>query len=653
MNRFDSQERGATTAVQTGTVVGIITDAWSGNVIAGALVRIQSHPEIQATTDESGAFTLLDVPAGRRIVLAEHDDYEVAWETVMVLEDAETEADLSLEPSEAGDEAETQRVAYSVPADRQIAKRAFEPARMRKRRGRRASPPGVAYLQAPASPASHAHGARFAKRAARDYVFVPGRPPSYRHFADNNFRLTSKSPLSTFSIDVDRASYAHVRRCIRDGYRPPADAIRVEELINYFHYEPLKPSKEHPISMEGEVWDAPWKPEHRLVSVRLHAPDVERKKLPPSNLVFLIDVSGSMEGRDRLDLVKRSLRLLVRRLRKEDRVAIIAFDHEVHTRLRPTSGANGKKLEEAVDSLYARGGTSGWEGLRAAYEMAKEAFAQGGNNRIILCTDGDFNVGPSDESDMVRLVKKEREGGVYLTVLGFGVYNLQDSMLKSLSKHGNGNLHYLDGIDEARKALIEEMGGTLVAAAQDVKVQVEFNPKRTAGYRLIGYERRLMDAEDFEDDAKDAGEMGVGHSVTALYEVVPAGAPVPGRKDGGLRYAQDGKEASVGEEREEELLYIRARYKVPGEKKGRELAVPVRASAGSGSADLQFASAVAAFGMLLRGSPHVGEYSLSDVRALAEAGKGTDPKGYRGEFVRLVELTDDQGILEMKAPEEE
>ena len=477
---------------------------------------------------------------------------------------------------------------------------------------------------------------------------------SYARIEENDFRLVSASPLSTFSIDVDRASYANVRRFIQSGTKPPVDAVRIEEMINYFPYEWNVEAGDHPFQLLTEVWDAPWKPEHRLVRVGLRAPAVETEHLPPSNLVFLLDVSGSMNWPDKLPLLKKAFALLVDQLRPQDRVAIIVYAGAAGLVLPSTPGNRRGKILEAVERLEAGGSTAGGAGIALAYDVARKHFIEGGNNRVILATDGDFNVGASSDGEMVRLIEEERDSGIFLTVLGFGTGNLKDSKMEQIADHGNGNFHYVDGLLEARKVLVEEMGGTLFTVAKDVKLQVEFNPARAAAYRLIGYENRLLADEDFNDDTKDAGELGAGHAVTALYEVVPAGLPVPRGVDP-LRY-----ESTAGPQPpvetppgafEDELLYVKVRYKDPDGSESRLLAHAVADRSRSPSRSFRFAAAVAGFGMLLRDSPHAGRFTPDDVISLAEGGRGDDPRGYRGEFIRLVEAARDLDLLGTAAEE--
>ena len=466
---------------------------------------------------------------------------------------------------------------------------------------------------------------------------------AYAHIVDNPFLDARAHALSTFSIDVDRASYSNVRRFLAEGRLPPKDAVRIEELVNYFPYEYRGPRGREPFAVHTEVASAPWNRAHRLVRVGLQGRVVDAERLPPSNFVFLVDVSGSMQSPDKLPLVQQSLRLLVDELRPEDRVAIVVYAGAAGLVLPSTPGSRKARIREAIDALQAGGSTAGGAGIRLAYEVAREHHVRGGNNRVILATDGDFNVGPSSDAELVRLIEQKREQGTFLTVLGFGTGNLKDSKMEQIADKGNGNYAYVDGLLEARKVLVREMGGTLHTIAKDVKVQVEFNPARVQSYRLIGYENRALRNEDFADDRKDAGELGAGHSVTALYEVVPVGAPRAARAPEPLRYQEergDDAERSLRAERPAradggELLYVKLRYKLPDGRTSRLLEHAVLDRVDRPSEDFTFAAAVAAFGMLLRDSEHRGSATMGDVVEMASRALGEDPDGYRAEFVQL------------------
>jgi Ca-activated chloride channel family protein len=462
---------------------------------------------------------------------------------------------------------------------------------------------------------------------------------AYASVRENEFVTAKENPLSTFSIDVDTASYSNVRRFLENESRPPAGAIRTEELINYFRYNYPLPHGEEPFSVNLEVGRAPWNPERDLVRIGLKGRDLPPEERGPANLVFLVDVSGSMEQHNKLPLLQRSLSELVKNLSDEDRVAIVTYAGSSGLVLAPTVGAKKHEILNAIANLQAGGSTHGSEGIRLAYETAREHFLKDGNNRVILCTDGDFNVGVTDQSELQQLIEKERESGVFLSVLGFGDGNLQDSTMELLADKGNGNYAYIDSISEGRKVLVEQMGSTLFTIAKDVKIQVEFNPERVAGYRLIGYENRLLAKEDFNDDRKDAGEIGAGHTVTALYEIIPAGQPVPGSPSvDPLKYQ---KPAPASGEAGGELLTVKLRYKAPDGDKSKLLEIPLRAddmpAFGQTSEDFRFAASVAAFGMKLRGSPEAGKISWAEIQDIARGSLGEDSGSYRAEFLTLVE----------------
>jgi len=467
------------------------------------------------------------------------------------------------------------------------------------------------------------------------YRQEPWNTESYNVINENRFLGALSNPLSTFSIDVDAASYSNVRRFLSQGALPPKDAVRLEELVNYFPYDYPDRSGEHPFGVFTEVSPCPWTPEHRLVRIGLQARRIPTKDLPPSNLVFLIDVSGSMDQPDKLPLVQQAFRALVRELRPEDRVAIVVYAGAAGLVLPPTSGSDKQTILDAIDRLHAGGSTAGGAGIKLAYDVAKENFDAEGNNRVILATDGDFNVGASSDAEMVRLIEQRREQGTFLSVLGFGTGNLKDSKMEQLADKGNGHYAYIDSFREAQKVFVQEFGGTLFTVAKDVKIQVEFNPARVQSYRLLGYENRLLAKEDFKDDRKDAGEMGSGHSVTALYEVVPAGAKAVALDDDSLTYQQ--VSLRPGAKHSGELLTVRVRYKDPKGSTSKLLEQPVNDRTGKASEDTRWASAVAEFALLLRDSEHKGGASWEQVLSLARGARGDDPQGYRGEFIGLVE----------------
>jgi Ca-activated chloride channel homolog len=456
----------------------------------------------------------------------------------------------------------------------------------------------------------------------------------YSHYRDNPFIAVSNDPLSTFSIDVDTASYSNVRRFLSSRQAPPPDAVRIEEMLNYFDYSYAPPTGRHPIAAHAEVAEAFWKPDHRLVKIGLRARDIPNGTRSPVNLVFLIDVSGSMSSEEKLPLLKSGLMMLVDRLESKDRIAVVTYAGNSRIVLPSTSGADREMIRAAIGNLYAGGSTNGGAGIRSAYEQALSSFQPDAINRVILATDGDFNVGITDQGELIRYVEKQARKGIYLTILGFGMGNYQDARLKKLAEKGNGNYAYIDDLSEARRVLVERMAGTLLPVADDVKIQVEFNSNRVAAYRLIGYENRVMAHQDFADDTRDAGEMGAGHTVTALYEVVPVGVPVSLPEVEPLKY-----QLPAGTAGSSELLTLKIRYKDPGEKTSRRLEVPVTDQGPAfdhASDDFRFAAAVASFGMVLRKSPHQGETTLNGILEIARSALGADPGGHRADFVRLV-----------------
>jgi Ca-activated chloride channel homolog len=469
-----------------------------------------------------------------------------------------------------------------------------------------------------------------------DAVVQDENTEEYAGISENIFRDAITDPLSTFSIDVDRASYSNVRRFINNGQRPPADAVRIEEMINYFDYDYPQPHGDHPFSIQTEISQAPWNPRHKLVQIGIQGKSIPTANLPPSNLVFLIDVSGSMDQPNKLPLVRESFAMLVEPLRAEDKISIVVYAGAAGTVLEPTPGNEKKKIINALDRLQAGGSTAGGAGLRLAYNLASENLMQQGNNRVIIATDGDFNVGETTNEAMEKLITEKRKEGIFLTVLGFGMGNYKDSKLEILADKGNGNYAYLDNITEARKTLVSEFGGTLFTIAKDVKLQLEFNPAKVKAYRLIGYENRLLNREDFNNDKKDAGEIGSGHTVTALYEVIPAGVRSESFDVDPLKY-QSGEIKSRAPATDE-LLTIKVRYKRPDEDESKLIVQALRDSGkelSQTSDNFRWAASVAAFGMLLRDSDHVRHFSYEDVVALAQSARGRDEEGYRAEFVSM------------------
>lgn len=460
---------------------------------------------------------------------------------------------------------------------------------------------------------------------------------SYAQITENNFERTNMSPLSTFSIDVDKASYSNVRRMINNGQQISPDAVKIEEMVNYFNYNYPQPTDEHPFSINTEVVKSPWHKETQLVRIGLQGKSFADEELPASNLTFLIDVSGSMGSQNKLPLLKSAFKLLVNQLRAKDNVSIVVYAGAAGVVLEPTSGDNKETILAALENLRSGGSTAGGAGIELAYKLAEKNFKKNGNNRVILATDGDFNVGASSNNYMQSLIEEKRKSGVYLSVLGFGYGNYKDSKLETLADKGNGNHAYIDNMQEAQKVFGKEFGGTLFTIAKDVKIQVEFNPKKVQAYRLIGYENRLLADEDFIDDTKDAGELGSGHTVTALYEIIPTGIKSDYLKTvPGLKYAT----TYPTSEYENELFTVKFRYKRPDKSKSIEMVHVQNTKITEASADMNFASAIALFGMKLRNSKYDNNAKIDRVIELAENGRGEDKEGYRAEFIRLVKSYD-------------
>ena len=475
-----------------------------------------------------------------------------------------------------------------------------------------------------------------------DTEMKPPQQPNtedYDNIVENKFLAATQNPLSTFSIDVDEAAYSNIRRYLNEGGMPPAGAVRIEEMVNYFDYSYPQPVNGDPFTVNTEIAACPWNEQHQLVHIGLQGKAIPLGSLPEANLVFLIDVSGSMDEPNKLPLVKASLKLLTDQLRENDKVAIVVYAGNAGLVLPSTSGFNKIKIKDAIDGLDAGGSTAGGEGIQLAYKIARQNFIKGGNNRVILATDGDFNVGPSSDDELVRMIEEERKSGVFLSVLGFGMGNYKDNKMQQLADKGNGNHSYIDNIKEARKVLVNEFGSTLFTIAKDVKIQVEFNPARVQSYRLIGYENRMLAAEDFNDDLKDAGELGAGHTVTALYEIIPAGVHDSFSKTvDSLKY-QSAAKATAAAFNSAEIMTIKLRYKKPDEDQSRLIVHPVTDSQAefvNTSDNFRFSAAVAEFGMLLRSSEFKQASSWQQVVSLARSAKGKDENGYRSEFIQLV-----------------
>ena len=618
------------TIVETGSIAGHVRDP-QGKPIKTAMVDVVGT-SLSTTTNDSGYYQLANVPTGTHTVRAKMIGYTTAEaKGVRVTANATVTVDLSLAPGAVALEAVVVTGVYGARAANGVV-------RIR----------GATAAMSRADALYVVDGVAYDSTEAWRHQRQPGNREQYDEIVENQFIAVAADPLSTFSIDVDRASYSNMRRFImQDGQLPPRDAVRIEELVNYFPYDYAEPEGDDPLAIHTEVAPAPWKPQHQLVRIGLQARRINVENLPPSNFVFLLDVSGSMMPSNKLPLVKSAMRLLVNQLRVRDRVAIVVYAGSAGLVLPSTSGDQKTKILDAIERLEAGGSTAGGEGIRRAYDEAVANFIRGGNNRVILATDGDFNIGPSSDAEMVQLIEEKRRTGVFLTVLGVGEGNLQAAKMEKLADKGNGNYAYLDNIAEAQKVLVHELGGTLYTVAKDVKIQVEWNPARVRAYRLIGYENRLLRNEDFADDKKDAGEIGSGHSVTALYEVVPVGVntDVTIRMPDSLRYQRRNVQptSAAGPE----LLFVKVRYKRPDGDESRLLSQPVLAEAGqTPSVDFQFQAAVAEFGLLLRNSDFRGKADLGHVIAAAREARGRDPDGYRAEFVKLAETVRGIGLAQ-------
>jgi Ca-activated chloride channel family protein len=618
------------TIVETGSIAGHVRDP-QGKPIKRAMVDVVGT-SLSTITNDSGYYVFPNVPVGAYTVRARLIGHSQSQPiTVRVTANATAVADLTLAPSAATLEAVVVTGLYGSKAANGV---------MRIRGATAATSRADALYVV-----DGVAGAYDSAQAWR-YPRQRGNREQYDEIVENQFVAVAADPLSTFSIDVDRASYSNMRRFIfQDGRLPPRDAVRIEELVNYFPYDYAEPDGDDPLAIHTEVAPAPWKPQHQLVRIGLQARRINIENLPPSNFVFLLDVSGSMMPENKLPLVKSAMRLLVNQLRAKDRVAMVVYAGSAGLVLPSTPGDQKSTILDAIERLEAGGSTAGGEGIRRAYDEAVANFIRGGNNRVILATDGDFNVGASSDAEMVQLIEEKRKTGVFLTVLGVGEGNLQAAKMEKLADKGNGNYAYLDNLGEAQKVLVHELGGTLYTVAKDVKIQVEWNPTRVRAYRLIGYENRLLRNEDFADDKKDAGEVGSGHSVTALYEVVPVGVntDVTIRMPDSLRYQRRNVQSTSAAG--PELLFVKLRYKRPDGDESRLLSQPVLADAGpKPSVDFQFQAAVAEFGLLLRNSDFRGKADLGHVILAAREARGKDPDGYRAEFVRLAETVRGIGL---------
>jgi Ca-activated chloride channel homolog len=605
--------KGEQASAEAGVIAGVVVDT-TNSVLPGATVELRSGERVERTavSDTAGAFRFEKVPPGTYDIRASLTGFTTATTRIIVAANKPV-APLRL-TLPVGSMAETVSVRSASPL-----------------------------IDVSRSKVSGSRDARSAERRA-GYLGgpVPASPPpgfnteAYDRIEDNRFRRVTDDPLSTFSIDVDTASYSNVRRFLNGGTLPPPDAVRVEELINYFRFAYKDPPDDAPFSVTTELSACPWNPRHRLALVGLQARRLTQDRTPPRNLVFLLDVSGSMTSADKLPLVKTAMRMLVDTLMPQDRVAIVVYAGASGLVLPSTPGSRKAEIQQAIAELRPGGSTNGAAGIQLAYDIANQSFMKDGINRVILATDGDFNVGVTSQGELIRLIEEKRERGIFLSVLGVGTGNLKDSTMEKLADKGNGNYAYLDSLHEARRVLIAEAGATLVTVAKDVKIQIEFNPRTVGAYRLIGYENRILQHQDFNDDKKDAGEIGAGHTVTALYEIIPPGEPSNGPSVDPLKYQDRPKTNSAA--RSGELMTVKLRYKQPDGNTSRLITSTISDRVGELTPNLGFAAAVAQFGMLLRGSEFKGASTWSSVQELARRHRGEDADGYRAEFVRLVDL---------------
>lgn len=588
-------------APQQRTITGVVTYADDGSALPGVSVIVKGTTT-GTVTDAQGKYTITASGPDQVLVFT-----FIGYKTQEIKIGARSVINVSMQ-------AETQTLSEVVVSGYH----------MKNKRSRTSSAPAPVYQQ----------------NVVYDYadqVQPDWNTEEYDAIHENIFHDALRNPLSTFSIDVDAASYSNIRRFINNGQRPPKDAVRIEEMINYFTYNYEQPEGDHPFAIHTEVSVAPWNTKYQLVHIGLQGKIIPTEKLPPSNLVFLIDVSGSMSDPNKLPLLKSSFKMLVEKLRPQDRVAVVVYAGAAGLVLAPTSGADKDNIIQALNRLEAGGSTAGGAGINLAYAVAKEHFMPEGNNRVILATDGDFNIGVSSNAEMERLIEEKRKDGIFLTVLGYGMGNYKDSKMETLADKGNGNYAYIDNLTEARKVLVNEFGGTLFTIAKDVKLQVEFNPAKVKAYRLIGYENRMLKSEDFNNDKKDAGELGSGHTVTALYEIIPVGVDSEFFKIDDLKYQH--QEVNSAAEESGELMTVKFRYKDPRGHVSKLIVHPLIDSEirlSKTSNNFRWSASVAAFGMLLRESEYSNHFSYDEVVQLAESARGKDAEGYRVAFINMV-----------------
>ncbi len=627
-------QRRTSTPETPGVLVGVVVDG-SGRPVAGATVELR--PEAgqtvlrTATTDARGVFRFEQLTEGTFDVRVLANGFVDLVSTVTVARERPTPAVRLTLRTVSADDSAPRPLAAPVPSPVLVA----PPTEQERALLRSAAVAGGRVMASSSLP----------REVKADSFNTEG----YDKIDEHRFRRVSVDPLSTFSIDVDTASYSNVRRFLTGGTLPPVDAVRIEELINYFHFSYENAGGDAPFSVTTEVSACPWNPRHRLALIGLQARKLEAGRTPPRNLVFLLDVSGSMTSPDKLPLVKTAMRMLADTLNPEDRVAIVVYAGASGLALPSTPGSRKMEIQRAIADLQPGGSTNGAAGIQLAYDVAVQNFIKGGINRVILATDGDFNVGVTSQGELIRLIEEKREKGVFLSVLGVGTGNVKDSTMEKLADRGNGNYAYLDTLHEARRVLIAEAGATLVTVAKDVKIQVEFNPRTVAAYKLIGYENRMLQHQDFNDDTKDAGEIGAGHTVTALYEIIPPGEPIEGGDVDPLKY-QNGARPNAASE-SDDLMTVKLRYKQPDGETSRLITVAVADRRGELGPNVGFASAVAEFGMLLRRSEFKGRATWASAQALARRFRGEDPDGYRAELVRLIDLAAALDAQSMTSPQ--
>jgi Ca-activated chloride channel family protein len=629
----------------TGTITGTLVDP-SGAVIPNASVTLTNEAtgEVFPTfSDARGVFLISGLPPGAYSAKSEMPGFKTLTQTQIALRGRDR-VDLAKIVLPVAAMTETIVVTTApVALDASTASMGMVISSKGSRRSKTNAPAPAKTAQAVAQPVAQPvappppqdQSALLDAIRARSAEFTT---EAYDHIRDNPFILVSQDPRSTFSVDVDTASYSIMRRFLSGGELPPKDAVRIEELVNYFRYDYAPPTGPHPFAVHMETASCPWKPDHRLVRIGIKGRELARDQRPPSNLVFLLDVSGSMDEPNKLPLVQAAMRLLVNELGPEDRVAIVVYAGAQGLALPSTPASDKAAILGVLDRLRTGGTTHGSAGLKLAYETAEQSFIKGGVNRVILATDGDFNVGITNQADLIRLIEEKAKSGVFLTALGFGMGNLNDSTLEKLADHGNGNYAYIDTLWEARKVLVQQMSGTLVTIAKDVKLQLEFNPSAAKAFRLIGYENRVLAHQDFNDDKKDAGDIGAGHTVTALYEVVPAGGDIEVPGVDPLKYQEPTRPSARA--KSDELLTLKLRYKQPDGDRSTLMEVALkddeRAFEGA-STDFRFAAAVASFGMILRDSPYKGSADFAKTLQWAKASLAADEGSLRAEFVTLVE----------------